>query len=130
CTAAAHAGDSWLGYHILMAAWTMAAAVTLASGFMLSRRRILLDVPPDTSAPATFPVNALHGWVTAMALLVLGLACRSVALDPGGAAWSAAAVLAVSTLAAGLAVWRRQEGWALAGCLLINVAVSFLVCDV
>src|SRR5205807_1489324 len=56
----------------------------------------------------------------------LGLALGALGEDPSGHYWPAGAMLAVSLLAGGMALWQRSDGWTFAAGLGVNLAVSLL----
>ncbi len=122
CTAARwHPGD-WLGYHVLTAAWALVGIGLLAPAYRRPRRIEGAETVPPIEADA-----ARVGWVTALAVLVAGLALRGAWEDPGGSWWSASALLAVSGLAVGLALWQGREGWMLAAGVAVNLAISLIL---
>jgi hypothetical protein len=97
---------SWLSYHVLLAAWTLAAAAT-------DSRQV--------GARSDRGDRQALGWLVAVGLLVLVLAVRGAWEDPDRPYWSAGATLAVSVLAGILALTRRLPALVYASGLLVNM---------
>ncbi len=108
CTAARWDDQNFLAYHVLLVAWVLLGGVLLTHA-----RRTSGDVRGVA-------------WVLAVGLLVLGLAWRGLPDDPQSPWWSAGAILAISGFAAGLALIRQRELWALAagGGVLLALAAA------
>ncbi|MCI0461466.1 MAG: hypothetical protein L0Z62_31330 [Gemmataceae bacterium] len=128
CTGARmHPEDGWLAYHVLMTGWALAGGVILAAGWLSARggdsRRESPTIEP------LVPLRMVRAWVGVVCGLLIGLALRGVGQDPSGYFWQAGAVLAVSVLAGGMALWQRSEGWTFTAALGINLAVSLLFWD-
>jgi hypothetical protein len=117
CTAAHFDGGDFLAYHALTAAWAALGVLFLAGGMVAACRG-------DSGTEAG---RGFAAWVIAVGALVLGLALRGAVEDPGAPAWPAGAILVVSGLAAGLALWRRREPWAFVASVLVNLAVSLVL---
>jgi hypothetical protein len=120
CTVAAGAQTIWAAYHVLMASCGLTGLAALAGAREAARRALRQERP-------TLPPAVAQGCVLALAVLGLGLASRAAFQDPTGPWWPAGAVLTVGATLAGLASWRRQEGWAFAAGLCVNLAVSLVL---
>ncbi len=105
------------GYRTLMLAWAAAALAWVAVLGMLARRGEAVIVGLSDAAAA---------WVTAASVLVLLLGLKA-AFGHNDPLWAAAAIGLVSTAGAGMAVQRRQEGWAFTAGFGVNLAASLLV---
>jgi hypothetical protein len=70
--------------------------------------------------------DAAVAWVTAAGVLSLLLALKAAFIH-GDPLWAAATIGLASTAGAGMAVQRRQEGWAFVAGLGVNLAASLLV---
>jgi hypothetical protein len=99
--------QSWLCYHVLTFASAGLGLLLLATGWRSGRKSI-------------------HE-VVVVALVVLFLALWSIQAGADERTWSAAGIVAVSVLFAGLALWQRSEFWAFAAALGVNAAVTLLV---
>src|SRR5262249_10228886 len=117
-TAAHWDGGNWLAYHVLTAGCAVLGATALATGRASRHRENLARL---------FPRELVQGWVAGLGVLVLGLALRGVVDDPAAPWWPATMAVAVGALWAGLALWQRQEGWAIAAGLCINLAVTLVL---
>lgn len=126
CTVANVAGDGWLAYRTLTVGWALTGAAALRGGWRASRRSHVLDEPRSAIVLPDRGLSA-YLWVAVLAGVVLALGLRGVGADPLAPWWPAGVVLAVGALAAGLTLWRRQEGWALAAGLTGNLAVSLVL---
>jgi hypothetical protein len=108
------------GYRTLMLGWATSAlawVAALALAALRPRRDGSLTLGlSDVAAP----------WVATAGLLVLLLALKA-ALGHGDPLAAAAALAVVSTAGAGMAVQRRQEGWAFVAGLGVNLAASLTV---
>jgi hypothetical protein len=118
--------DGWLAYRVLTFGVVLAGLVEIAAGWLWARRQAA-HTAEASSRP--FPVEQARAWVAGLCLLALWLALRGFGADPGGAGWSAAAVVLVGLTAALTALWARSETWALAAVFSINLAVSLLLWD-
>ncbi len=120
---------TWLAYHVLTFGWSGIGLGLLLLGWDRSQPR--LPRSKEDAATETIPGAASDPWtlacVLAVALLVLGLALRGAGVDPGGPSWSAGAILSVSVMLAGLALWQKQEKWAFAAALCLNLAATLIV---
>lgn len=113
------------GYRTLMLGWAMYGLfVVLATWWVASIRTL----PGDQGPPQSL-VRAAAGWVSAASVLavLLGLKAAFLHSVQEDLLWGAAAIAISSIAAAAMAVWRRQEGWALAAATGVNVAASLVV---
>jgi hypothetical protein len=108
------------GYRTLMLAWAMSALAWVAVLGVLAR------FPARGEGITLSLSDAAAAWVTAAGVLSLLLALKA-AFVHGDPLWAAAAVGLASTAGAGMAVQRRQEGWAFVAGLGVNLAASLLV---
>jgi len=115
----------WLAYHVLTAAWVGTGLAILAAEHVAK----LHD--DQTEAFSPFPLIArflrfsaghYRSWLNLIGVLVLGLALRSTWEDPFRPYWPAGATLAVSAMAAAVALRSRQQAYVYFSGLLINVA--------
>jgi hypothetical protein len=60
-------------------------------------------------------------------VLAAGLGLRGALEDPGRPWWPAGATLWAGALGAGLALWRRREGWAFTAGLALNLSTALVV---
>jgi hypothetical protein len=115
---------NWAGLHVLVAAFGVIAWVLLAARHL----------PRNTAmarAASSLGLPFADGWETdsevfaasAGALAVL-VALRGPLIDPTGAWWSIAILLAMSVLAAALNWTTFRRGYAYAGGVLVNLAIS------
>jgi hypothetical protein len=115
-------GGQWLAFHVWLTAWTITglsvlAAAALAPGY--------LAAPLPVSRVAgllCFTPLELRRILTAVGMLVLALALRASAADPGRPYWAAGATLAVSFMAGGVAIRCRQPIYTYFSGLLLNAA--------
>jgi hypothetical protein len=111
-----------MGYRTLMlglAGYALAWSMTVDVKRQGLRRLKALSVPRGgRSARAAASI-----WVPATALATLLLAVNAV--RTGDYLWPAAAIAVASPAGLLMAVRRRREGWALAGCIGFNLAASF-----
>jgi hypothetical protein len=129
CTVSEWIDHGWAAHHTLMLGWALTALVLVALGWAGSRlshvgplfwtteRRAGIAATLKVHLPA-FPTEV---WATVLATLVILLAIGGAWSDPGRPYWSAAAVLAVSSLFAALAIWTRQSLYVYASGLMINL---------
>jgi hypothetical protein len=120
CTFAGGDQASWPAYHLLLVSWGLTGLAAVAASWEGRRRALLAERPALSGAVAV-------GCVLGVIALVLGLAGRAAFQDSTGPWWSAAALLSVAATLAGLAGFRRQEAWAFAACLGVNLAVSLVL---
>ena len=106
CTASRWDSGNWLGYHTLMIACAAAAWLAPWAG---ARRG---------------GGQSARSWSNAIAALVVFLALRCHATDPGRPWWSVGALVAMSGLAASLAVKTNQRGYLYAAGPLLNLATT------
>jgi hypothetical protein len=109
------------GYRTLMLAWAASALAWVAVLAVLGRLPGLRD-----EEGALGWSNAAGAGVTAAGVLVLLLGLKA-AFGHNDPLWAGAAIGVVSMAGAGLAVQRRQEGWAFIAGLGVNLAASLLV---
>jgi hypothetical protein len=119
-------GD-WLSFHVLTAIWCMTGLLTLAAGWVGTAFRLAGSADASDEGRATleriaefFPADLIPRWISAIGLLIVGLALRGVD-DPYPPYASAAATLTVSTLFGGLALWSCRQKYVYASGLLINL---------
>ena len=105
------------GYRTLMVGWAGSAVVWVA--VLAARVRFGGEIALRVSDAAVV-------WVTAGGVLALLLGLKA-AFGHGDPLWAAMAIGAASAAGAGLAVQRRQEGWAFVAGLGVNLAASFVV---
>src|SRR5262249_11668641 len=94
CTAGHMDRGNWLAYHVLTAGLALTGAGALAGGSLAGRSPRLLDVPPSLAGQRDAAAAPVCGWVTALAVLLVGLALRGAAEDPAAPWWSAGPLLA------------------------------------
>src|SRR5262249_4089151 len=82
CAAGIWEPRGWAAYHTLTVAWTLAAAVLLAAGW-----RWAAGEGSASEGRNAAEGTAVRAWLTALMLLVAGLAVRGVGQDPVGLAW-------------------------------------------
>ncbi len=119
---------NWLTYHVLTQSWLLVGAVMLLLGWIESRYRAWAmrgDIP--LGRPIISP-NVAQSWVSMAGVPVLALALRGVWSDPGGAWWSAGAIIGLGLLFACLALWQARQGWALGAGLALNLAFTLVLC--
>ncbi len=107
CTAARF--DPWYAHRVLTFTWLAAGAVVLWGGWNGVWR------------------HGVTAWVGFFVVLGLLLSLMSALTDPAGTGWAAAGAGAAGALAAGVAVWRRSDGWALTAGLCGNLAATLIV---
>jgi hypothetical protein len=116
-TAASWDAGGWLAYHVLLASLTGLATGLLAAGWVGS----------EASAGAlgnVFPAAPTRRCVEGVGIVLVGLAVRGAAADPGAPYWPAGTVLAASALAGGLAFWSGRAHYVpLSGVLLFLAGV-------
>ena len=109
------------GYRTLMLAWAASALAWVAVVGALAR------LPGRRGEAVTLPLgDTAAWWVTAGGVLTLLLGLKA-AFGHGDPLWAAAAIGMASAAGAGMAVQRRQEGWAFVAGLGVNLAASLLV---
>src|SRR5262249_3654848 len=118
CTASAWDQGQWLAYHVLMIGWAVCGLTAMGSAWLGAGEQ----TGDDGST-----LSEVQVWVGIFAALVFGLAVRGAWQDPTGVSWSAAALLAVSVMAGGMALRQGREEWAFLAGLGVNLAVSLFV---
>jgi hypothetical protein len=113
------------GYRTLMLGWGMYALLVVAVTWWVASLRTF----PGAEGPPQALVRAAAGWVVAagLAAVLLGLKAAFLHRPSEDILWGAAAVALASMAGATMAVWRRQEGWAFASALGVNLAASLAV---
>jgi hypothetical protein len=119
CTVARISPHGWLAYHTLLFTWALAGTLTLAVGWRITAR-----FQREVALPQA--VAALRGWVVVIGSWIVALALRSLALDPTGPYWSAAALVVVSALAGALGVWSGGQLHVYVSGLLFTLAGTAL----
>jgi hypothetical protein len=115
---------NWSGLHVLLGglvaiAWLLFAARDLARNSSMARTASSIGLPFADGWQSDSEIFAVS--VGALAVLV---ALRGPRIDPTGAWWSIGALLAMVVLAAALNWTTFRRGYAYAGGVLFNVAVS------
>src|SRR5262249_28406627 len=110
CSAARSDSSLWLAYHVLALAWVLLGVMILGTARFVQRGTVAVPM-----------------WVATVGGLVVALALRGIGDDPAAPWWPAGMTIAVGALWAGLAVWQRSEGWALAAGLCVNLAVTLIL---
>ena len=120
---------SWGGYHLLTVGWTLvglglmaaswvgSAATGLGPKYWPSEQRATLAA----SLRTWLPPGTTRRHVEALAIIVIFLAFRGVWQAPTRPVWSLGALVAVSLLLGGLAIWARRPGYVYASGLLLNL---------
>jgi hypothetical protein len=115
---------NWAGLHVFLAA-SAAIAWLLLSARVLPRKAIIARAASSIGLPFA------DGWMSdselfaaSVAALAVLVALRGPLIDPTGAWWSIAALLGMSALAVALNWTTFQRGFAYAGGVLFNLAVS------
>jgi hypothetical protein len=123
------APGSWVAYHVLLATWTGTGLVILAAERVaeLQDRTLSEFSPfPFLARLLAFSPREFRAWLDGIGLLVIGLALRGAWEDPARPYWSTGAILAVSAMAAAVALRSGLSVYAHISGLLINVAGSML----
>ncbi|MBL8796675.1 MAG: hypothetical protein JNM56_22425, partial [Planctomycetia bacterium] len=111
-------GSSW-GYRSLMLGWSTVALCCAGLAVWLAARR-------EREAGLGGNAEALARGVLVAGLLTLVLALKA-ALIHHDYLWAAGALFLASTASAAVAVWRREEAWAFASGLGLNLVASLVV---
>ena len=123
-----HPEQSWLAYHVLLAAWT-ALGLILVVAEPLARQRVGPDenFSPFPYLATFFNLSAKHfrQWLLAIGLLVLLLALRAAGSDPQRPYWSSGATLAVAVMAGATAIRSRAQPIVYVSGLLVPLAGCF-----
>ena len=123
-----HPEQSWLAYHVLLAAWT-GLGLVLVGAEPLSRQRNAedADFSPFPYWATFFNLSAKHfrQWLFAIGLLVLLLALRAAGTDPQRPYWSSGATLAVALMAGATAIRSRSQPIVYVSGLLVPLAGFF-----
>lgn len=112
-------------YRTLMLGWASYAVFIVLATWWVATLRTL----PEAHGPPQALIRATATWVTTAALLavLLGLKLAVFRSRPEDLLWAAAGIAVASVAGAMMAVWRRQEGWALAAAPGVNLAASLVV---
>jgi len=113
------------GYRTLMLGWaTYAWFIVTATWWVASVRTL-----PDAHGPPQALIRAAAVWVRVAGILAVLLGLKAACFHPGyeELLWAAASIAVASAAGATMAVWRRQEGWAFAAALGVNLAASLTV---
>src|SRR5207249_3762863 len=101
---------TWVPFHVLIAAWMGTGLVILAAERIapLQDGALAEFSPfPYLAQRLAFSSTQFRAWLNGIGLLVLGLAVRATWEDPARPYWSTGAVLAVSAMAAAVALRSR-----------------------
>ncbi|MGE3806877.1 MAG: hypothetical protein AB7K24_19595, partial [Gemmataceae bacterium] len=119
CTCAGFVPEA--GYRVLMLGWSAAPLVWVLAAALVATRSDDGYLPP-------WWVQALTLWVPVASGLGVILALKAALVHDDLLLAALATALACPALA-GLGVWRREEGWAFAAGLGVNLAASLVVCQ-
>ena len=110
--------SSWAGVALVRV--TLVALVGLLVWFAVPRRgpalrgAVLLATLIGLLAVPALAVVALGTYLVTLDSSIVNIALRGIMDDPAAPWWPAGMAVAVGVVWAGLAVWQRSEGWALA----------------
>jgi hypothetical protein len=117
----AGAEPAW-GYRTLMLGWAGYALACVLAGWQISERR--RQDGEENGTPEW--IDGVSTWVAIASIATVLLGVKA-AIAHADHLWAATAIALACPAAALVAVWRRQEAWAFAAGLGINLAASLVV---
>ena len=110
---------NWLAFHMLLVALATSAVAALVGGWLEAGA---ITARLDDRARGRFVTVS----ATALAIITVMVAVRSMSGDPQAPWWAAGGCVAMSVVAAGLACWSTWRTYVVAAGLLLNLALTLV----